>query len=100
MRKFQDQYQQDNDDGQSISEDDRTVFTRDDRSELSGSRSTISKTRPSGMTINQDDTISEAIDGEDKELLEEEEEKEIELPKVLQDSNFTPKVVEEETPLV
>lgn len=66
---------------------------------MSGSRSTISKVRPSEMSLNQDE-ISEAIEGEEKELVEEEEEKEIELPKVLQDSNFTPKVVEEETPLV
>ena len=69
------------------------MFTRDDHSEMSGSRSTISKIRDDRTDI------SEAIEGEDQ-TVEEEEEKEIELPKVLQDSNFTPKVVEEETPLV
>ena len=74
------------------------MFTRDDNSVMSGSRSTMSKVRPSDMSLNQEE-IPEAIEGEDKELIEEED-KEMELPKVLQDSNFLPKVVDEETPLV
>ena len=47
------------------------MFTRDDNSVMSGSRSTMSKVRPSDMSLNQED-IPEAIEGQEKELVEEE----------------------------